>query len=89
MDYLADLVDESRWVGDSTAARQRAYRSKICATWSSDFAVEGIPKPVVEEADLPPRLAWAETNLRRSRAMSSERRAAVLVLGSMGAFRVW
>jgi hypothetical protein len=35
-------------------------------------------------------LACDATNLRRSSAMSSERRAEGLVLGSMGAFRgVW
>ena len=46
-----------------------------------------MPKPVVEELDLPPRLACVETNLSRSRAMSSERRAVELLLDSMNTFR--
>src|ERR1700722_7010312 len=63
--------------GASTASRQRAYSSSRCVTWSSPFGEVGRPNPVDPE-DLLPTLACDATNLSRSSAISSVRRAVLM-----------
>ena len=57
-------------------------------TLSSPLAAEGAAKPVVVLAEPDLMLACPATNLSRSRAMSSGRRAEAVVLESMWAFQM-